>query len=478
MRALSDATDRALSMPDAADSDSYELVILNSIGAHVLVQQHSRGYTLPLLSIPRFTRPAEQITSLLRTSWEMKTVLLWSGRSDGGQSNELFAVLETIEDPSRVVPGLKWVVTDQAETYLAASQARLVHNSHAKAARACSGTDREPLSRLGWLRRLENWIEEIIRPRGTQLRDFLQLNGSESFSLVRFETDSNPLWFKAVGDPNLREFPITLLLARLFPNYLPRILTSDPLLNGWLMESGGELTLADCGQIEAWMKAITRLAEMQVQSVGHAPELLRAGCHDLRFETLSSLVTPFFEAMVDLMAQQAKASPPPLTIQEISDLARNVQDALSNISDYYNFDALGHADFNPGNILVGEQTAFTDWAEAYIGSPFPTFEYFLAHLKKSFPSLAGQETRLRAAYIHPWLSLLSEKTILRALNLSPLISPYMYAISTNAWRDPERLSDMGIQGSLRSLARRMKREADAALQQREPYSAMVYDGSD
>lgn len=443
------------------DTDQYELVLLDSAGSQVLLRKEDGTSSLPTIRIPRFTRAAEKITSLLRTSWNISTVLLWSRRSEGEHGPEHYAVLETIGDPEQMVPELKWCPIDVAVASVLDRHASLIQNCQRKARKICFGVDPEPFGRLGWMFRLRDWINVVMRPNVIRLRAFQQFNGSESFSLVRFETDSTPVWFKAVGAPNLNEFPTTLLLCRLFPSYLPKILASDPLLNGWLMESGGEFTLSDCGEIEVWVKALRRLAELQVQSVGHTPELLRAGCHDLRLEALRSLVTPFFEVMVDLMAQQVKTSPPPLTIEEINQLARDVQESLSKIFDCCDLETLGHADFNPGNILIeSERIVFIDWAEAYVGSPFLTFEYFLAHLRKSFPDIEGHEHRLRGAYITPWLSLFSEGKLHCALNLSPAVAPYVYAISSNAWRDPERLSDLRFQASLRSLARRMKREAD------------------
>ena len=77
---------------------------------------------------------------------------------------------------------------------------------------------------LGWFSELRNWIESVVEPIGLHVNGrFRQLNASPSFSLIRFETDGPALWFKAVGEPNQREFTITCPLAQLFPDYLPRM---------------------------------------------------------------------------------------------------------------------------------------------------------------------------------------------------------------------------------------------------------------
>lgn len=457
---------------DTEQTESYELVLFNSAGTQIVLQQENERLSLPMVQIPRFTRPAEQITSLLKDDSNITAVLLWSSQIEPARDIN-YAVLEVTGESNNIPAGLRSFSIQEALTRVRGTDAVLIESSHAKALKVCLGADLEPFSRIGWIHRLRDWINGAVSSQGIELCEFAQLNGDETSSLVKFETRSKPVWFKATGGPNVREFSITLRLSRLFSTYLPRMLASDPLLNGWLMESGGDLTLADCSQVEIWMKTVMRMAELQIQSIGLARELLQAGCHELRLETLSSLVTPFFEAMADLMARQVKPSPPPLTIKEIRDLERDVRGALTKMVECCDVETLGHADCNPGNVLVdGEECLFTDWAEAYVGSPFLTLEYFLAHLRKSFPNLEGQEDRFRGAYIRPWLSLLPEKTILRALNLSPLIAPYLYAISSNAWRDPKCLSDIRVQGSLRSLTRRMKREADAALRHQERNSLL------
>ena len=92
-----------------------------------------------------------------------------------------------------------------------------------------------PFTCLGWFDELREWVEEVIEPLGFHLNgSFRQLNASPSFSLIRFETDGPALWFKAVGEPNQKEFPITCVLAQLFPGDVPSVLATRPEWNGWL----------------------------------------------------------------------------------------------------------------------------------------------------------------------------------------------------------------------------------------------------
>src|SRR5262249_15698828 len=132
-------------------------------------------------------------------------------------------------------------------------------------------------------------------------------------------------------------------------------------------------------------------------------DLLEAGCRDLRLTELMNSVDPFLDAMADLMTRQTKAPPVILSRQDLASLGVSLEDALHCLGALRIPDTLGHSDFNPGNILIGsDQCRFIDWAEAYIGHPFLTFEYFMSHLRKSYPALVPFEDNLRAGYARPW----------------------------------------------------------------------------
>jgi hypothetical protein len=439
---------------------------LNGSGTDVLLEQESVGAEFPVIYIPRFARPAEQITTQLRDTWGISTVLLFSTTAGADPERSRYAVLEASRGCERAPAVLQWLPVQKACCSLIDRvEADLLQSCVTRAAQPSFGVDPAPFSRLGWIHRLHDWVSNTVKPLGADLTDIRQLNGSETFSLVRFATTQKPLWFKAVGHPNLHEFSITLTLFSLFPDYLPKILSSDPLLNGWVMESGGELTLGDTEDLGTWQTAVQRLAQLQVESLQHTSKILKTGCRDLRAETLIGLATPFFDVVGTLMAQQTANPPAPLTRNELAELAHTIECALRLSCEIPIANSLGHTDFNPGNILVdGYSCLFTDWAEAHVGHPFLTFEYLVAHIRRSCPSLAAHCDLLREAYCQVWQTMVPRSTITRSLQLSPLIAVYAYAASGQSWRSPDRVALPRVQASLRSLTRRMKKEADTLRQ--------------
>jgi hypothetical protein len=59
-----------------------------------------------------------------------------------------------------------------------------------------------------------DWISSSLQTHSMFLTGaFRQFNASSTFSLIQFETNRRPVWFKAMGQPDIRECPVTLALA-------------------------------------------------------------------------------------------------------------------------------------------------------------------------------------------------------------------------------------------------------------------------
>jgi phosphotransferase family enzyme len=443
--------------------DIYLLIVFDSAGTAVLVELQGNEYRLPKIEIPKFTRPAQEVTELLRNFWKLSSVFLFSGVLGEPPNASYFAVLESKEGLRLHPHGMEWFTIHHALSNLPFSkhECRALKSSYARLTGRIHTNSSETFARLGWMHELQGWVDSIIRPLGMELKSFKQLNGCETFSLICFATTQQPVWFKAVGEPNLHEYGISQALARLLPDFVPAILGIRPEWHGWLMCDGGGATLDESPDSSAWQTAITALADLQIASIGMADDLLQAGCRNLRLATLLELVDPFLDTMDELMKQQTKVPPPVLSRQELSRLSATIKDALYCLEALPIPDTLGHSDFNPGNIVVGpERCTFIDWAEAHVSHPFLTFEYFLSHLRKDYPALNPFEGDLRSSYARQWQASSSAEHVAEAFLFSPLAAVFAYAAAGNIWRNPERLKIPQVPGYLRSLTRRMKQEAE------------------
>jgi hypothetical protein len=450
-------------MQSSKKDRSYRAVILRAgIGGHeVLLARNGGGFELPLLIIATGKRVAQEATEFTRYWWGLQTVCLFQQASTTSAGDDTTDIVLESRDEGFSSPGFHWISQTYALRHLvSALEIRSLQTALKNVSPTAEAPFAGPFARVGWFDDLLPWIEQQISPFRLRLTGrFRQLNGDSSFSLIRFETSGPSVWFKAVGEPNAHEFAVTVALAKLFRSYLPTLIGTGPKWNGWLtFEVDGSALDESCG-IASWEKTAQTLATLQVESTSRTQELLRIPCHDIRVATLIEQVEPFFDRITELMARQSKVPPRALSRDEVSDLACKVKKACCHLAEIGVPDAIGHMDFNPGNVIVGpERTIFLDWAEAYVGHPFFTYEYFREHFFRMHPSDALARSRLTASYLEPWSGVNSRKLV-GALQFTPLIAAFAYAAGNGTWRDAPRLESSHVAGYLRSMTRRMQREA-------------------
>ena len=445
--------------------ETYRVIVLDRSGAEILLVPDRDRYTLPSVSIPRWQRVAENLTVRFKLEWDHEVVCLFT--LDNRAVVEDNQIQYQIAEQWRSLAGSRSTAQWLEETSLTEdlfvdrSDYTAVRDSMARCHVEMLDAQSGPFARPGWFRELYQWIQGVTQPLGSPLNGaFQQLNASPSFSLIRFETEGPAFWFKAVGPPNQAEFPITRTLAELFPECIPPIFADRPDWNGWLTREAAGVNLAESQKSALWDAAAAALARLQLASIGHSRRILAAGAHDLRVASLADRVQPFMETMALVMERQTKVPPPALSRAELAVVGERICQAIDKITDLEIPDALGHLDLNPGNIVVfGEHSVFLDWAEAYVGLPFFCLQYLLEHLRREAGTNSAIEGSLFESYRAPWDPIISSEAIADVLEVAPILAVFAYAARTDVWLDTEKLQDPATAAYLRSLTRRMKREA-------------------
>jgi len=446
------------------ETDLHRVILFASNGEEILVRQDHARLDLPAVPVPRQQRVAENLTAFLRREWSQDAVSLFALDPSSINSETCYQVTESTAAQRSTVAGFRWVSVSTLEEsqFEGPEDYTAIANALARCEEYAASRGHGPFGRLGWFAELTEWVRDRIRPAGLTLNGrFTQLNACPTFSLIRFETNGPAIWFKAVGEPNLREYPITLTLAQHFPAFVPRIIATREDWNGWLaVEVAGSHPTED-SELGVWTRVATALADFQLASVGQTLHLLDTGCRDARVCTLLELVEPFLEVMSKLMERQTKESPPPLSRNQLLALQTQLQDILSEARNSEIPNAIGHLDFNPGNIVEShDHCVFLDWAEAGVGHPFFTFQYLLEHLRRVRQEDHSWEHLMVSTYANSWQSFVSPRAISKALSVSPLLAVFAYGVCGDSWRDPMHRNRAESAPHLRSLTRRMKREAD------------------
>lgn len=450
---------------------THRLIVLSRDGTEVLLKNGEDRFVFPSVEIPRWERLAENLTAALRRDWGCNAVCLFTlGNSthDDGLSGNRYEVMECWHDAGRTREAA-WIPARSLTTNSFQQEAEFsLLQQCLHQLETYEHDPSAPFARRGWLAGVQDWTSAVIRPLGLELSGPLrQYNASPAFNLIRFETTGPAVWFKAVGEPNQREFPITLKLAQRFRQFMAEIIATKPEWSAWLSREVEGANLGDVNDIELWQQAAAALANLQIESISECEFTLQLGAHDLRPDALLAAADPFCDLVAGLMERQPKVPPPTLNRQEISLLKLRIEDSLTLLDDLEIPNALGHLDLNPWNILISaDRCVFLDWAEAYIGHPFLSLEYLLQHFRRAVGTDTVFESQLVEAYKAPWRQLLSDDLICEALPLVPLAAVFAYAAGTGAWKDEERMQDPKVASYLRGLARRMNREAIQLVERR------------
>jgi len=413
--------------------ERWRLIIIRGDGAELLVSSDEARYTLPEVEIPSQRRIATNINRVVERDFGLHVISLYEVApcNPAFAGDALYQAAVAIESAQVPRVGTCWVYTRTltADSFSSGEEFAAVDALLTKLEGAKRHTTTEPFLEPDWFTKARNWIERSLHPHSLHLTgEFRQLNASPTFSLIRFETAGSPVWFKAVGEPNVREWGVTLALSRSCPLFLPSILASKRSWNAWLsLDAPGE-SLVTKGGIDSWETSASSLANFQIQSMQDSKHLLKAGARDLRVEKLLLLVEPFFQVAADCTGRAPLQCSDNLTLLELADLKQVVQTGLGEIASLQLVDSVGHMDLNPGNIFCTvERAIFLDWAEGFVGNPLYSFEYLLQHFRQTFPRQPSLEGRFRNAYLKPLRDLIPPNQLRQMISLSPLAALFGYA---------------------------------------------------
>lgn len=457
-------------MTRAAANNSLErwrVLIVRRDGDEILVRADGPKFALPQIAIPIQQRIAANINRAVKRELGLHVVSLYAISPDHqAYPAGLFYHASAVVGQADCAPkGTDWAsmrallpCSFSTESDFAAVEAFL------------SGLDTgsdghpQPFLKPDWFRQVAAWVEKSLRPHSRHLTGpFRQFNASSTFSLIRFETDGGPVWFKAVGAPNLREFPITLALAQACPSFLPKLLASNAEWNAWLVEEIRGHSLSSSADALEWERAAASLAHLQILALPAIGQIRKAGAHELRLNRLVSLVRPFLEFVADCRPNSKSQSAEQPSRPELSKLDASIRDTLLALDRLRLPEAVGHMDLNPQNIFCFPgQCVYLDWAEVFVGCPFFSFEYLLQHFRRNCSSSSSSEARFRYAYLKPWRDLNSSSEIERALLFIPLAALFAYAATLwSSLRVQSGLSD-SQQIYLVRLTHKMRRMAAQA----------------
>lgn len=291
------------------------LVLIEVQSMRILTTSCAAAPLLPRESIPAYTRVAEALTEAIEERYGLSTIQL--AILPGSEAQSYCAVHEIIGSTEAVTGSLCFTTLDQiASSEFAGDEREFVFKIMAG---EVSGLGR--FARLGWINELLAKTERYQDRSSSPV--FRHLNQGIDFCLLSIADDcGRRLWFKAAGEPNVREYALTAELARRFPAYLPKILATIPEWNGWVMEDVKGVPLNDSDSIHECEQALTALAFMQEEMANDVGSLSALGAKDWTCARTASLLNPLFREAWRAMQAQTSAKSKPLAGSETLSIAK------------------------------------------------------------------------------------------------------------------------------------------------------------
>jgi hypothetical protein len=431
----------------------YRLVMIDPYSTRILTIKSTARLSLPRESIPAYTRVAEALTEAIEQRYGLRTIQL--AILPRAEEQTCCAVHEILGPLDSVAGQPSLATLDEiAPSELAETERAIVLKIMTGGA-----------SELGRFARV-GWIDELLARTGSHRDEssmpvIRHLNQGIDFCLLNLkDADGRNLWFKAVGEPNTREYALTVELARRFPEYLPKILATIPEWNGWIMEDIKGVPLNKSTSIYQCEQTLTALAVMQKKMVNDVALLSALGAKDLTCVRIASLLEPLFREALSAMQAQTSTRSKPLAGSELYQLQKDMESALDEFLNAGIPETLLHGDIGHGNIIATSNgPVFLDWAETYIGHPFLSAEHLLADLARSNPFFAEYQAVLRHHYSAHWTTYARQGELERVTALAPAIGAFVYAVI--AWdANRNRANPAQAWPLMRSMLRRTKQDLD------------------
>lgn len=233
---------------------------------------------------------------------------------------------------------------------------------------------RLPWARMGWFAEATGWIREQLTSQNYAPIEHIEQVGVSIWSCVlRINTATENLYFKASAPVFSYEPALTQTLAQLFPEHLPSLLVVDEERHWMLMKDAG-VTLRKINKSEHnpiyWEDALRHYACMQIALIPHLDVLRSAGCPDMRLDNLPKLLDEVLNATPLLLLDQENGLPHS-EYEQLWAMLPTLQIMCTELKSYGIPKSLHHDDFHDGNILIhGRSVIFFDWAECALAHPF------------------------------------------------------------------------------------------------------------
>jgi phosphotransferase family enzyme len=256
------------------------------------------------------------------------------------------------------------------------------------------------------------WLRDVAGRQSIDLTGPIEQIHVRPWSTVfRGATGDSAVYLKACSAVQVHEPRVIELVAREFPDLVPRLVARHPTEPWVILREGGvrlRLAMPDGAQLRVWRTLLPRYAELQRSLLGRDTELLATGLPDRRLERIPGLLER-------VLADGRWAPPEPRS--RVHAVLPSVSRACAELAGLGIGASLDHDDLHDHNVLLnGERPVIVDWGDASLTHPFLSLAVtvrFAARAAGLSPD-APEIEALRDAYLEPWTGLAPAGALRRA----------------------------------------------------------------
>lgn len=291
---------------------------------------------------------------------------------------------------------------------------------------------RSPWAKRGWFVKAVNWIEFQLKQPNLIATDAVeQVINCESSCILKIQTASAKVYFKAVSNAFKDEPSKTNLLAEFFPSKLPNLLALD-IDNHWLLmeEFAGDI-LNEVSVLQDWQEALKSFARIQIQALKKVETLLDRGIPDMRLDRLAPQIKLLLAKKSTAQANQ-QSNLAMIDWGKLYSLIPQFEMMCNELSASGIPQTIVHGDFHAQNIIsTNEEYIFFDWSYAAISHPFFDAVYLLEIYTYQLPNIKNAREYLLNAYLEPWTCYLPIKQLKEVYHQALPLTYLFKAIADN-----------------------------------------------
>jgi hypothetical protein len=280
------------------------------------------------------------------------------------------------------------------------------------------------------------WASDRLAERGEALVGEPEQPHVRAWSTAfRLPVRGGAVWLKSVGPGSAQEPALVGALGQWAPEHVLVPLAVHRERRLMLLPDGGA-TLRDAGgasSVEAWEAMLRDYAQLQIELVPHAEEMVGLGVPDLRPERLPELAAELLADDEFLMLDRPDGLPSAKRDRIVADLGR-YRELCRRLAESGIPATLQHDDLYDANVFVAMgRYRFFDWGDASVAHPFLSLLVPLRVVARALDVPPGDAVllRLRDAYLDAWSGYGSPAELREQADLALRVAPLPRAMT---WR--------------------------------------------